>query len=499
MTFQTKKEDLVGFIPRDKFTIVEKCIEWSKQQAKKEREWTPEAEVDFLIAEAAPEPSQEEPVEIPFTPPNKPVICRRCFDLSNGNIPAAPTTTTSQDPYLSLDSFKHILSSALKTHAADSVVLIMVDLWDFGPAGALEPINAILKELPFAPPVILAVNKADLFPQQLSPLRAESWVRRELEYHDIDCVRGEKGDVRLISALTGYGVKSLISKVIGLMDDNDVHNVFVCGGANVGKSTMLNRIIEDSRKSRKGPKGKEKLKPGKANKKNNSAGLVTTSPLPGTTLGVISMDLGDGKTLMDTPGLLIDGSLGRLLTGAEMKMVTPKKANPITFRVEPGSSVMIGGLARVDVTNKEGNKAFMVTVWVGSEMTLHATKTAKAEEVLVKHVGGIISPPMTVEGLERLGSFTDHTFDIEGKGWKESAADITLRGLGWVSITGAGTASINVRVPAGVGVDVRPPLMPFDNWEYTGKFTGGRVMNKQKAKGRRKTGDKGSQKPKPRN
>ena len=76
----------------------------------------------------------------------------------------------------------------------------------------------------------------------------------------------------------------------------------------------------------------------------------------------------------------------------------------------------------------------------------------------------------------------------EGKGWKESAADITLRGLGWVSIVGAGTASINVRVPKGVGVDVRPPLMPFDHWQYTGKFTGGRAINRTGyTKGKKKT------------
>lgn len=80
--------------------------------------------------------------------------------------------------------------------------------------------------------------------------------------------------------------------------------------------------------------------------------------------------------------------------------------------------------------------------------------------------------------MAQIGEFESHDIEIDGFGWKEAAADVTLRGLGWVAVTGAGTAQIRVSVPKGIGVTVRPPLMPFDVWEATAKYTGGRAVRK---------------------
>lgn len=68
--------------------------------------------------------------------------------------------------------------------------------------------------------------------------------------------------------------------------------------------------------------------------------------------------------------------------------------------------------------------------------------------------------------------------EFEGAGWKEAAADISLCGLGWVAVTGAGTAQVKINVPRGIGVSVRPPLMPYDVWEVAAKYTGGRAVRK---------------------
>ena len=52
---------------------------------------------------------------------------------------------------------------------------------------------------------------------------------------------------------------------------------------------------------------------------------MTVSALPGTTLKFIQLDLGDGRKLYDTPGLLAPGTLTQLLTPEELKIVVPKK------------------------------------------------------------------------------------------------------------------------------------------------------------------------------
>jgi hypothetical protein len=80
--------------------------------------------------------------------------------------------------------------------------------------------------------------------------------------------------------------------------------------------------------------------------------------------------------------------------------------------------------------------------------------------------------------MDQLGEFEEHNIVVEGTGWKEAAADITLTGLGWVAATGAGTAQVRVRVPKGVGVSLRPPLMPFDVWDSTAKYTGSHSVRK---------------------
>lgn len=92
----------------------------------------------------------------------------------------------------------------------------------------------------------------------------------------------------------------------------------------------------------------------------------------------------------------------------------------------------------------------------------------------------MLVPPLPPgpERMEQLGEFETHVIDVQGAGWKEAAADITLTGLGWVAVTGAGTATVRVSVPKGVGVSLRPPLMPFDIWETTAKYTGSRSVRK---------------------
>lgn len=86
------------------------------------------------------------------------------------------------------------------------------------------------------------------------------------------------------------------------------------------KSTLVNFLLDANNPDKSKFVGKKRA--GNANKWKGS---VTTSPLPGTTLKFIKIELGDGKVLYDTPGLLIPGSLTDRLTPEELKIVVPKK------------------------------------------------------------------------------------------------------------------------------------------------------------------------------
>lgn len=166
-------------------------------------------------------------------------------------------------------------------------------------------------------------------------------------------------------------------------------------------------------------------------------------------------------------------SFGFLLTHYLRAHQNYRAVEPITFRVASGKCVLVGGLAKIEVVGD--TKPFLFTFFVANDIKLHPTDSSKSDEFVAKHVGELLSPPLEPKPD---WEWEHHDVEIEGAGWKEAAADISLRGLGWVAVTGAGVAKVRVSVPVGIGVAVRPPLMPFDVWEVASRYTGGRAVRK---------------------
>lgn len=167
-----------------------------------------------------------------------------------------------------------------------------------------------------------------------------------------------------------------------------------------------------------------------------------------------------------------------------------RKVEPITFRVAAGKCVLVGGLARIELIGD--SKPFLFTFFVANDIKLHPTDVSRADDFVQKHIGEMLTPPLQpgLERLEQMGKFEEHVVDIQGMGWKEAAADIALTGLGWVAVTGAGSAKVKISVPKGIGISVRPPLMPYDIWETTARYTGSRAVRRTKksASGKRRRG-----------
>jgi hypothetical protein len=152
--------------------------------------------------------------------------------------------------------------------------------------------------------------------------------------------------------------------------------------------------------------------------------------------------------------------------------------------------VLVGGLAKVELVGD--SKPFLFTFFVANAIKLHPTDSLRADEYIKNHVGIELVPPLPPgpERLLELGDFEEHVITVDGVGWKEAGADITLTGLGWVAVTGVGIATVKITVPKGVCVELRPPLMPLDVWETTAKYTGSRAVRKstKKSSGKRNSG-----------
>jgi len=111
-----------------------------------------------------------------------------------------------------------------------------------------------------------------------------------------------------------------------------------------------------------------------------AAPQLTTSHLPGTTLGFVkTAQLGGRHALYDTPGLVLPNQLTTRLTADELAAVVPKRrGQPVSLRLEEGRSLLLGGLARLDLV---AGRPFLFTAYLSDAVTLHPTATAKAAEV----------------------------------------------------------------------------------------------------------------------
>jgi ribosome biogenesis GTPase A len=329
--FQKRNENLPGYLPPEKFDLQQKLAKIEEMQKLKEKaetsDWSPEDEVEYLIQTAGNPDAKDDPelVDIDIDAmademgldlvklASKKVICKRCHGLQNfGKVDDALRPGWSEEPTISQEKFRDLLKPISEKPA---VVVALVDLFDFS-GSVLRELDGIAGENP----VILAANKVDLLPASMGKQRIENWVRRELEYVGVKSIANVGGAVRLVSCRTGSGVQEMLAKARSLAEDID-GDVYVVGAANAGKSTLINKILEVEPPSSTGKKMR-------AGNRNSFKGELTTSPLPGTTLKFIKVDIGDGKSLYDTPGLLVPGTLTQLLTAEELKIVCPKKYVP---------------------------------------------------------------------------------------------------------------------------------------------------------------------------
>ena len=150
------------------------------------------------------------------------VICKRCFRLKNYN--------EVQDVGLDSEDFLNLLNGLADEKG---IVVNVVDVFDF--EGSF--INAI-KRIVGNKKIILVANKLDLLPKQINKRRVKEWLKKTARKYGL-----ETEDVVLISAEKNEGIDDLLAS-INTLRNND--NVYIVGTTNVGKSTLINKLIERS-------------------------------------------------------------------------------------------------------------------------------------------------------------------------------------------------------------------------------------------------------------
>ena len=367
------------------------------------------------------------------------VVCARCYSLRNyGKVKneAAEILMPSFD-------FGRVVGDRLsKVGPGGAVVLLLVDLIDFDgsfPVDAVDVISPYVANE--SVDVLLVGTKVDLLPTQCTRARVTSFVRRRAK--DLGLTRAS--GVHLVSAHSGMGVNILSEQLETLLDEG--REVWVVGAQNAGKSSLINRLSK-----KYGGPGPED-------------GGPLASHLPGTTLGVVKLPglLPNGSDVYDTPGLLQPFQVSGRLTNEEARAVLPRKRlAPRTYRAEIGSSIHIGGLARIDVVDSP-QRTLYLTVWASHDVPTHYMvrgEGGKADDFYEKHAGGKLSPPVGEHRAAQLGEWGCRTVSVYGESWQRSDRDISIGGLGWVGVGCNGNASFRMWTHEGVQVETRESLVP---------------------------------------
>lgn len=332
------------------------------------------------------------------------VICRRCFRLKNYN--------EVQDVGLESEDFLDLLNNLADKKG---LVVNVVDIFDF--EGSF--IHA-LKRIVGNKKVILVANKLDLLPKQINKRRVKEWLKKTAKKYGL-----EAEDVVLISAQKGIGISELLEAIQQYRNNEDV---YIVGTTNVGKSTLINKLIEQS---------------------VGEKDVVTTSRFPGTTLDLIDIPLDDDSFMYDTPGVIQAHQMTHYVSEKELKQIMPnKEIKQRVYQLNEGQTLFFGGLARIDYV--EGGKRPLVC-YFSNNLNIHRTKTEKANELWRTQIGQLLSPPNAKE---------DFNFDdikaVRLETGKEKR-DVMIAGLGFITI-GPG-AKVIVRVPKSVDVVLRNSIM----------------------------------------
>ncbi|MBR4672709.1 MAG: ribosome biogenesis GTPase YqeH [Bacilli bacterium] len=312
-----------------------------------------------------------------YTPDLSNDICSRCFKLRNyGDY---QITTKSNEEYID------ILKSVNETK---DLVLYIVDLLNIEKDIKMIR-NYITNRL------ILVLTKRDVLPRSVNDDKIKEYFKNlGLDYQDII----------IISSNKNYNMDELL---LMIKKHKSSKNVYVVGHTNVGKSTLINKMVQNY--------GDEKYE-------------LTISPLPSTTLNKIVMKLTDDLTLIDTPGLIDRGNIANYLDFDTIKKVNPKKEiDPYTFQMREGQSVIVDNLFRIDYLEGDKNS---FTFFMSNDLEKDKKDTSRCEV---------------------LNDLNKMTIEV---GYHQ---DLVINGLGFIKITEK--ALVDVYVESNTEVFVRDSLI----------------------------------------
>lgn len=223
-------------------------------------------------------------------------ICQRCFRIKYYN--EYKVTSRNNSDYINI----------INSINDNDLVVYVTSLFDI----RLDFIDSFKN-------VIVVLTKKDILPKSVKDSKIIDYIKTRYKYLDIE----------VISSIKNYNLDSLFNKI---KKYNKNGNVYVVGTTNSGKSTLINKLIKNY---------------------SDSDIEITSSLYPSTTLDKIEINIDDIK-IIDTPGLINEGSIINYIDNKTLKKITPKKEiKPRTYQLKGSGSILIDNLVRMDYDTKD--------------------------------------------------------------------------------------------------------------------------------------------------
>ena len=292
-------------------------------------------------------------------------ICQRCFRMRHYG--EYQVIVKSNDEYL------EILKNVGQTK---DLVLYITDLLNL--EQNIEEVRSLLPNK-----MILVLNKKDVLPKSVKE-------EKLIKYLESKNIHFE--EVIVVSVRKNYNIDYLLRRIKYFQTSK---NVYVVGHTNAGKSTLINKLIH--------------------NYSDNSQEL-TMSPLPSTTLNMVKIDINEHLTLIDTPGLVDNGSILNYVSENMVKKIEAKKEiKPRTYQLRKHQSIIIEDLIRIDYVEGERNS-----------FTLFLSNDLKVKRLL------------NMSNNQDLKDKNKITYDVK---YDE---DLVISGLGFVKIVNKGVIDVYI-------------------------------------------------------
>ena len=275
-------------------------------------------------------------------------LCKRCFGIKNYN--EYKTVLKNNEEFI------NILKAINKTN---DLVLLLIDIFNL-------PTNLDIIKHHLSNDIILIVTKYDLLKPYLKEQKLKNYIKN---------IGLKPLSTLIISSYKNYNL-DLLLETINKYKKSD--NVYVVGNTNVGKSTLINKIIYNY---------------------TNSKSQITTSQLPSTTLANIKVAINENLTIIDTPGLLEENNIIDYVDIEKISKIIPKSVvKPKTFQIKIPQTIIIEDLAKVyfqdanDITMYISGELDVKRVYKKdevSELTKHVIKVPAYHDVVIKGLGFI--------------------------------------------------------------------------------------------------------------